>query len=67
MSTPSATPMLISARSFTGCDSRIRKVPARMMPALVSTPPVAESAFTVPSRSPRAIASPRMRVVMKML
>ena len=52
MSTPSATPMLISARSLTGCESRIRNVPARMMPALVSTPPVAASAFTVPSRSP---------------
>ena len=59
--------MLISARSLTGCDSRIRKVPARMMPALVSTPPVAATAFTVPSRSPSFIASPLMRVVMKML
>ena len=67
ISTPSATPMLISARSLTGCESRIRKVPARMMPALVSTPPVAASAFTVPSRSPSSMASLRMRVVMKML
>ena len=59
--------MLISARSLTGWDSRMRNVPARMMPALVSTPPVAASAFTVPSRRPSSIASPRIRVVMKML
>ena len=40
---------------------------SRIFAALVSTPPVADRAFTVPSRSPLAIASPRIRVVMKML
>jgi len=44
-----------------------RKVPARMIPAEVITPPVRRNASWVPARVPRAATSSRTRDIRKMV
>ena len=50
-----------------GSDIRAQKVPARMMPALVMTPPVFSRPAITPSLLPSLADSSRMRLIRKML
>ena len=65
--TPTATVAPIWISSSSGSRVSVAKVPARISPAPVTTPPVATSARSVPSRVPWTRASSRTRVIRKML
>ena len=66
--TPIATVAPIWISSSSGSRVSVAKVPARIRPAPVTTPPVATSARSVPSRGAvDAAASSRTRVIRKML
>ena len=64
---PSATMNPRSNVNVTGRVMRTEKVPARMIPALVMTGPVAASARSVPSRVPCVRASSRTRAMRKIV
>ena len=64
---PSATMKPRSNVNVTGSVIRTEKVPARMIPALVITGPVAASARSIPSRVPWRRASSRTRAIRKIV
>ncbi len=66
-STPRATAKPISAKATAGRVPSTAKVPARISPAEVITPPVADSPFNAPCRVPCWADSSRTRVIRKML
>ena len=53
--------------NVTGSVISTEKVPARMIPALVITGPVAASARSIPSRVPKRRASSRTRAIRKIV
>ena len=65
--TPNETAKPRWSRKVTGSEASTAKVPARMIPALVITGPVAASARTTASRVGRSCASSRTRLIRKML
>ena len=64
---PSATISPRSKVNVTGSVISTEKVPARMMPALVMTGPVAAIARSIPSRVPWVRASSRTRAIRKIV
>ncbi len=66
-STPTATAKPISAKDTTGSVPSTAKVLARISPAEVITPPVAESPARAPRLVPRTSDSSRTRLIRKML
>ena len=64
---PSATMKPRSKVKVTGSVISTEKVPARMIPALVITGPVAASARSMPSRVPWRRASSRTRAIRKIV
>ena len=66
-STPTQMMTPIWARTTKGSTPRTANTAASRMPALVMTPPVADSARNMPAREPWTAASSRARVTRKML
>ena len=64
---PRATISPRSKVKLTGSVISTENVPARMIPALVITPPVAASARSMPSRVPCVRASSRTRAIRKIV
>jgi len=64
---PAATMNPRSNTNVIGSVISTENVPARMIPALVMTGPVAASATSVPSRAPRRRASSRTRLIRKIV
>ena len=64
---PTATMKPMLNTNVIGSVSSTENVPARMMPALVITGPVAASARSIPSRVPCVRASSRTRLIRKIV